>query len=142
MVHCPQKVAGRWEDTVLESPRFRVSLSPTTAVLVLVAAVGAYLLFSAGNRALQTYRLAGQEQRVRSEIAELQRHQRELIALREYLRSDEYIEGVARRVLGLVRPGETLVIVSGPEPAGEDGGGHEEPPTRPGQPWWEALFGP
>ena len=134
-------MAGRWEYTGLKSPRFRVALTPTTGVLVLMAVVGGYLLFSAGNRAFQTYRLAGQEQHVRSEIAELQRHQLELVALREYLRSDEYIEGVARRILGLVRPGETLVIVSGPDQA-PDAAADEEPQTRPGQPWWEALFGP
>jgi len=143
-------VAGRQEDAVQQSPRFRLALSPATAVLILVAVVGIYLLVSAGSRALQTYRMAGQEQRVRGEIAELQRHHRELVALREYLRSDEYIEGVARRVLGLVRPGEKLVIVSGPEPPPEGGassgeaadGGAEESLGRPGQPWWEALFGP
>jgi cell division protein FtsB len=112
--------------------------------MVLLLVVGGYLLFSAGSRALQTYRLAGQEAQVRGEIAKLQRHQRQLVALREFLRSDEYIEGVARRILGLVRPGETLVIVSGPEPAADEEGeeGMEEIQVRPGQTWWEALFGP
>ncbi len=108
-----------------------------------MAVVAGYLLFSAANRALQTYRLAGQEQRVRSEIAELRRQHRQLVALREYLRSDEYIEGVARRLLGLVRPGEKLVIVSGPEPTPvADEEKTPEHQAAPGQHWWEALFGP
>ena len=34
-------------------------------------------------------------------------------AVRDYLKSDEHIEDIARRILGLVRPGETLVVVSG-----------------------------
>jgi hypothetical protein len=116
--------------------------------------VGGYLLFSAGNRAIQTYRLAGQEQRVRSEIVELQRQHRQLVALREYLRSNEYLEGVARRLLGLVRPGEALIIVSGPEPSPDAGSSSAETPvagedereeTQAGQgrrQWWEALFEP
>lgn len=111
------------------------------ALVVLVAAfVVGYLLFRAGGTGFQSYRLAGQEQQVQRDIAELQRQHEELVALREYLRSDEYIESVARRVLGLVKPGETLAVVSGPQgaeptvPAGES--------NRPNQPWWEELFGP
>jgi cell division protein FtsB len=77
---------------------------------------------------------------MRREIAELRRQHEELVALREYLRSDEYVEGIARRVLGLVKPGETLTIVSGPEQPGA--GGEAEEGGRPSQPWWEALFGP
>lgn len=110
------------------------------AVALAAALVVGYLLFRAGGTGLQSYRLAGQEQQVRQEIAELQRQHEELVALREYLRSDEYVEAMARRILGLVEPGETLVIVSGPEEEGpetstEEGGGLR-------QPWWKALFGP
>jgi cell division protein FtsB len=120
----------------------RLSSSAYLALLIaLVAAfVVGYLLFRAGGTGLQSYRLAGQEQQVRREIAELQRQHDELVVLREYLRSDEYIESVARRVLGLVKPGETLTIVSGPQ--GEEAGVSAEQSNRPNQPWWEALFGP
>jgi cell division protein FtsB len=110
------------------------------SVLLVSALVVGYLIFRASGSGLQSYRLAGQEQQVQREIAELKRQHQELTVLREYLRSDEYIEGVARRVLGLVKPGETLIIVSGPEEQGE--GAVEEESGRLGQPWWEALFGP
>ena len=120
----------------------RLSSSAYLAVLVVLAAalVAGYLLFRAGGTGLQSYRLAGQEQQVRREIAELQRQHEELVALREYLRSDEYIESVARRVLGLVKPGETLAIVSGPQ--GEEARAPAEESNRPKRPWWEELFGP
>jgi cell division protein FtsB len=120
----------------------RRGFSAYAAVLVLLAVglVVGYLVFRAGGSGLQSYRLEGQEQQMRREIAELQRQHEELVALREYLRSDEYVEGIARRVLGLVKPGETLVIVSGPE--GSGAGGEAQQSDRPGQPWWEALFGP
>jgi len=109
-------------------------------VALTAALVVGYLVFRTGGTGLQSYRLAGQEQQVRQEIAELQRQHEELVALREYLRSDEYIESLARRVLGLVKPGEALAIVSGPEEAEpgsptDDGGGLKRP-------WWKALFGP
>jgi len=109
-------------------------------VVLVAGLVVGYLLFRAGGIGLQTYRLSGQEQQVRREIADLQRQQEELVALREYLRSDEYVESVARRVVGLVKPGETLTIVSGPQgteptaPAGESGGAQ--------RPWWQDLFEP
>jgi len=120
----------------------RRGFSAYMAVLALLAVglVVGYLVFRAGGSGLQSYRLAGQEQQMRREIADLKRQHEELVALREYLRSDEYVEGIARRVLGLVKPGETLTIVSGPEEP--DAGGEAEESGRPGQPWWEALFGP
>ena len=120
----------------------RLSSSAYLAILIgLVAAfVVGYLLFRAGGTGFQSYRLAGQEQQVRQQIAELQRQHEELVALREYLRSDEYIESVARGVLGLVKPGETLTIVSGPQ--GEDAGAPAVETSRPNRPWWEELFGP
>jgi cell division protein FtsB len=120
----------------------RLSWSAYLAVLVVLATalVVGYLLFRAGGIGLQSYRLAGQEQQVRQEIADLQRQHEELVALREYLRSDEYIESVARRVLGLVKPGETLTIVSGSQ--GEEPGVSAEESKRPNRPWWEELFGP
>jgi cell division protein FtsB len=129
-------VAGRVDRVI------RLSSSGYLALLIaLIAAfVVGYLLFRAGGTGLQSYRLAGQEQQVRREIAELQRQHDELVVLREYLGSDEYIESVARRVLGLVKPGETLTIVSGPQ--GEEAGVSAEGSNRPNQPWWEALFGP
>jgi len=109
-------------------------------VVLIAAFVVGYLLFRAGGTGFQSYRLAGQEQQVRRDIAELERQHEELVALREYLRSDEYIESVARRVLGLVKPGETLAVVSGPQ------GAEASTPTaesdRPNRPWWEDLFGP
>jgi len=112
------------------------------SVLIALAAalVVGYLVFRTGGTGLLSYRLAGQEQQVQREIAELQRQHEELVALREYLRSDEYIESMARRVLGLVKPGETLAVVSGPDEAGP-----EAPTEEVGgldQPWWKALFGP
>ena len=111
-------------------------------VLVGLAAalVVGYLVFGAGGAGLQSYRLSAQEQQVRREIANLQRQHEELVALREYLRSDEYIESLARRVLGLVKPGETLAVVSGPEEEGLGTSGAEGGAFS--QPWWKTLFGP
>lgn len=112
---------------------------PRIILLATLVVVG-YLLFNTVLTTLKSYRLATDEQQARRELAELQADQQKLLAIREYLSSDEYIESVARRMLGLVKPGETLVKVQSPEDdaapqeAGED--------DAHGESWWESLFGP
>ena len=113
-------------------------LSLTRVVIIAAALVVGYVLFSAGEEFLLSHRLDKEEQRARSEIAELQRQQTELEAIRDYLRTDEYVEGVARRILGLVRPGESLVIVSSTVPPTPT---PELPLDDDAPRWWELLYG-
>ena len=98
-----------------------------------------YLLFTAAGEVLLSHRLNQEEQRLQQDLTELRRQQVELQAIREYLQTDEYIEGVARRVLGLVRPGETLVIVSSTIPPTPMPDGFAQDDRRR---WWEALYEP
>jgi cell division protein FtsB len=106
-------------------------------VLIAAAVVIGYLLFNTATTALKSHSLANDEQSVRVDIAQLQNQQQQLTAIREYLSSDEYIESVARRTLGLVKPGETRVLVSSPD--AEPTPATEKPQ---GETWWEGLFGP
>jgi cell division protein FtsB len=95
----------------------------------------AYLLFSAGGSALDYYRVADDEARLRRQVQELHAQEEQLEQIRDYLRSDEYVEFMARRVFGLVKPGETLVIVKAPPPPDD---GKSDDPNRT---WWQELFG-
>jgi cell division protein FtsB len=109
-------------------------VSPGRIILVLVLIGAGYLAFSAGSNLLHSYRLAGDESRLREEVEALETQEEQLRQIRDYLRRDEYVEFMARRVLGLVKPGETLVIVDappGPEAQEED---------TPGLAWWQRLF--
>jgi cell division protein FtsB len=106
-------------------------------MLAAAIAVG-YLLFSLAGDVLLSNRLSADEERIRDEIATLERQERELTALREELQSDSYVESVARHVLGLVRHGESLVIVSSsvtPTPTAQ-------PPADDESPWWEETTAP
>ena len=112
---------------------------PITPLVICAAALAiTYLGFSTTRYAFHNYRLHHDEAQLRTDIAQLDRDHERLAAVRDYLRSDEYIEDVARRTLGLVRPGETLVVVSGDTPAA--------PPTAnaaaltPASEWWKSLF--
>ena len=102
------------------------------------ALVVGYLIFTATGDALLSRRLDQEEQRFEREIAQLERQQTELEAIRDYLQTDEYIEGVARRVLGLVRPGETLVVISSTAPVTPTPGPLPDQATPR---WWEYLYG-
>jgi cell division protein FtsB len=123
-------------------------LSFLRVVVLVAAALVAYLLFAAGGDYLHSRQLRAEEKGVQQQIVELQVQHEKLLAIREYLHSDEYIEGVARRILGLVRPGETLVVVTSSEASGAtvdeqgDGAGSEEQESEDWQPWWERLFEP
>lgn len=113
----------------------RLTLS-RVVILAAVVVVG-YFLFNAAQETILSEQLNDEERQLQQEIADLQREETELQAIRDYLRTDEYIEGVARHVLGLVRPGESLATVSSavqptPTPESLDGEARE---------WWELLYG-
>ena len=108
--------------------------SPGRILLVAVLIAAGYLTFSAGNNLANSFRLVNEEQRLEAEVAALEAELDQLEQVHEYLRSDEYVEFMARRVFGLVKPGEKLVIVQAPQPS---------PP--PGEElkdlsWWQRLF--
>ena len=109
-------------------------LSPGRLVLLVALIVAGYFLVSAGDSFVASSRLAADEERLRREIGELSAQEERLQQIRDYLLSDQYVEYIARRVFGLVKPGETLVIVQGSEPEGPE----DRPPART---WWEELFG-
>ncbi len=99
----------------------------------------AYFGYSTYYYVAHNYQLADEEASIGRDIAELDQRHTQLTAVRDYLRSDEYVEYVARNTLGLVRPGETLVIVSSSAPP--------VPTTTPSigavqdtGPWWQDLF--
>ena len=108
--------------------------------MLLAAIVVGYLLFAAVGDTLLSQRLGHDEARLERQIADLQRQRERLETIRDYLKTDEYIEGVARRVLGLVRPGETLVVVSSSATAtpASQADAQEQHDQRP---WWEQLYG-
>jgi cell division protein DivIC len=110
-------------------------------MLALAALVVGYFVFSAVGDTLLSRDLNQQEQALRDEIDTLEGQRSDLEAIRDYLRTDEYIEAVARRVLGLVRQGETLFIVSSSTPPAPTPDHPEtiEPDERL---WWEQLFEP
>jgi len=91
------------------------------------------MLMSAGNTFLHSYRLVGDENRLQDEVDDLREQRDQLIQIRDYLNTTEYVEFMARRVFGLVKPGEKLIVVDAPPP--------EPGEERDDLTWWQRLFG-
>jgi hypothetical protein len=97
-----------------------------------------------GRKAAANYRVRREEIRLEQEIAAERAKHKALLARREYVQTDEYVEQVAREELKWVRSGETVVVPipinSEPLPTPET-----PAPTKPSpresrwQEWW-ALF--
>jgi cell division protein DivIC len=110
-------------------------ISSTRIVLAVTAVIVGYFLVTGATTALRSGQLSDREDRLRAEITELEDRYERLQALREYLGSEEYIEAVAREQLGLVRDGETSIVVISTVPSPTPGAGE------PGEElWWERLI--
>ena len=132
----PSVVVGDERNALPKLPR----LSFVQIILVATAVVIGYFAFAAVGDTLLSLRVNQDEQELRQEVAQLRQDQAQLESIREYLWTDEYVEGVARRMLGLVRVGESLVIVS---PSGTATPAAEEEPTaNANRRWWERLYIP
>lgn len=110
-----------------------LSLTPLLLGLALIAA--GYLGITTVRYVVRNYQAHQEERALGNELRQLDEDRAQLSATRDYLKSDEYINYIARRILGLVRPGETLVVVAGNEPAAT-----ATPASQRAEPWWKQLF--
>jgi len=109
----------------------------------LILAINFSTRISAGQPLQEAYN------RVQTEIAELQAEQADLTALRNYVRSDAYVEQWARDDGKMIRSGEVLVV---PVPSGRSieatpapQVSFEDVRTTPDEPepwmlWWQLFF--
>jgi cell division protein DivIC len=111
-------------------------ISSARIVLVLTAVIAGYFLVTGATTALQSRQLSEREDRLQAEMSDLQQRYERLEALRQYLDSNEYIEAVAREELGLVRQGETSIVVIPTVASPTPGPGEGDD----GDLWWEALI--
>ncbi len=105
-------------------------------MLALTAVIAGYFLVTGATTALQSRQLSEREDRLQAEISDLQQRYERLEVLRQYLGSNEYIEAVAREELGLVRQGETSIVVIPTVASPTPGPGEGDD----GDLWWEALI--
>ena len=110
-------------------------ISTARMVLIVAAVFGAYFVAGGVLNAIRAHQLRQEEARLQADIGDLEGRYERLLALKDYLNSEEYIEAVAREQLGLVRKGETgfVAISTLPSPAPEPGDDLHSL-------WWEVLI--
>lgn len=98
-----------------KSPKPRGQLSGAQVMFAAILAVGLALVISLSSRILAGQPLEEAYNRVSAEIEQLRQEQARLIAERDFVRSDAYVERWAREDGKMVREGEVLII---PVPSG------------------------
>jgi cell division protein FtsB len=81
------------------------------AGLVLALAANVYLAGRIGAQASQYLRYEQEAAVLRAEVARLEALYQAKLRQRDYYRSDAYLEQAARETLGLVGPGEKLIVI-------------------------------
>lgn len=109
-------------------------LTPARIIFTFTALVVVYFLFAFAFNAIRGHQLGAQESRLEAEINDLESRHDRLVALEQYLKSDEYIEEVAREELGYVKQGEVGFIAISSRPTATP-----EPGTLP-ELWWDSLI--
>jgi cell division protein DivIC len=94
-------------------------------------ALAGYFGYTAIHGATQNHRLADSRIEAQRALAALEAKQQHILAVKQYVASDAYVEQEARRRLGWVRPGEVAFVVVSP-PVRDD--------AQPTGEWWERLF--
>jgi cell division protein FtsB len=108
-----------------------------TAARIVFAFAALFVVYFLGTFAFNTIRgqqLSAQEDRLQADITDLQDRYDRLVALEQYLKSDEYIEEVAREQLGYVKKGEVGFIAISSQPTATPAPGEQT------DLWWENLI--
>jgi cell division protein FtsB len=106
-------------------------MSAGRLVFVVCLVFSFYFLYIAGAGVLRSHQISQEESLARARVEQLEQDLQHLQAVREYVSSDYYVEGEARRKLGYVRDGEVAIVVTSPDP---------ESHTDRGGAWWKRLF--
>ena len=100
-------------------------------LFILCLALACYFAYTAVNGAIQNHRLAVDRTAAERRLAVLEEKKTHILAVKQYVASDAYVEQEARRRLGWVREGEVPFVVVSPPPVEDDS---------PTGEWWERLF--
>ncbi|MDX2160077.1 MAG: septum formation initiator family protein [bacterium] len=131
-----------------QEPRANNSISSVQVMFAMILGIGLLLAINFSSRITESQPLQDEYRRILAEIDALEREQEALSALRDYVRSDLYVERWARDNGKMVRPNEVLVV---PVPSGSIipatpvpvlvADVQTAPPTpEPWELWWGLFF--
>jgi len=102
-------------------------------LLLFVLPLTGFAAYSVADRWYQGYQLAQEEAALRSDIVRLREENLRLQGEIKTVRSDAYVETVAREQLGLVKPGDRAIVLVGP-PSSAPPAPVQEPTVRRAEP--------
>jgi cell division protein DivIC len=82
--------------------------------VICLCVIGVYLSILYGIEYYKILSLRQEAREIKSQLQQLLEQNEALQVELEYYQSEEYIEGAARSELGLVKPGETAIVVAEP----------------------------
>ena len=118
----------------------------TQIITIVVATMAISMIVDFGRKAAANYRIRREEMRLEQEIVAERAQHEALLASREDVQTDEYVEQVAREELKWVRPGEVVVV---PVPLHREALPTQEASPIPVKPlpgeshwqeWWDLFF--
>jgi cell division protein FtsB len=86
------------------------TLAFTQIVTIVVATMAISMIVDFGRKATANYRIRREEIGLEQEVAAERDKHEELLARREYVQTDKYVEQVAREELKWVRQGEIVIV--------------------------------
>jgi hypothetical protein len=117
-------------------------------VAIIALSISVFFIVDFARRAAANYRVQREAERLSQEVELAQQHQQRLLARREYVASDLYVEELARKELKWARPGETVVVVmptpeaiAKPVQPTASGAAMKQTPPTPAEAWWLLFFG-
>ena len=126
--------------------RKQTNLPMAQFIAIIVLSISVFLVIDFGRRAANGYRIRREEARLQAELQSALEVQQILVARREHVKTDSYVESVARTELNWSRPSETVVVImptlEAPKlsPASVTFGTVSDQPDTPLQGWLNLFF--
>jgi cell division protein FtsB len=116
-------------------------------IAIIVLTISVFLVVDFARHTAATYKIKAEAVRLEQEVAQVRAHRQELEARLNYVRSDAYVEEIARTQLKWAKEGETVVVVMAtPQPVSappvDNAGSSADSfvPQSPWQAWWLVFF--
>ena len=101
---------------------------------------------SFGREFVRNYEIDREIKQLEQRAVSLEQQNQDILQLAERLKTNDYLEQEGRLRLGLMKPGESVAVISEPEvgepvqPAAEEAQDHEITMSNP-RLWWNYFFG-
>lgn len=108
--------------------------SSAKIIFGITALIVVYFLFNFAGSRFRAQQVSSQRSQLQQEIVSMEARYDQLKSLEDYLQSDEYVEKVARQQLGLVKAGETGIVILPTQPSPSP-----VPGSQPAENWWDTI---